>query len=189
MSDLKIFNVDWSHRVSHVQINLKKLSHLIPGSSGVRGNFNREGGHPAPTPNKSVHSTALPSEAWGGTGSWHHNGSGFTIVVGPGPLLLLMLPLPFTRQLSHRRSGTGSVTPEWKEWITLLVSRSRCRSYFPVNQLIELQYSVLLAAAPALPSPFQGLTHSSARSRGHPIVAVVQYDWTTVCCFDKTTTN
>ena len=61
---------------------------------------------------------------------------------------------------------------------------SRCRSYFPVNQLIELQYSVLLAAAPALPSPFQGLTHSSARSRGHPIVAVVQCDWTTVCCFD-----
>ena len=50
-------------------------------------------------------------------------------------------------------------------------------------QLIELQYSVLLAAAPALPSPFQGLTHSSARSRGHPIVAVVQCDWTTVCCF------
>ena len=94
-----------------------------------------------------------PSEAWGGTGSWHHNGSGFTIAtVGPGPLLLLMLPLPYTRQLSHRGSGTGSVTPEWKEWITLLVSRSRCRSYFPVNQLIGLQYSVLLAAAPALPS-------------------------------------
>ena len=62
-------------------------------------------------------------------------------------------------------------------------ARSRCRSYFPVNQLIELQYSVLLAAAPALPSPFQGLTHSSARSRWHPIVAVVQCDWTTVCCF------
>ena len=30
------------------------------------------------------------------------------------------------------------------------------------------------------------LSHSSARSRGHPIVAVVQYDWTTVCCFEKT---
>ena len=29
-----------------------------------------------------------------------------------------------------------------------------------------------------------GLSHSSARSRGHLIVAVVQYDWTTVCCFD-----
>ena len=64
-------------------------------------------------------------------------------------------------------------------------ARSRCRSYFPVNQLIELQYSVLLAVAPALPSPFQGLTHSSARSRWHPIVAVVQCDWTTVCCFDS----
>ena len=62
-------------------------------------------------------------------------------------------------------------------------ARSRCRSYFPVNQLIELQYSVLLAVAPALPSPFQGLTHSSARSQGPPIVAVVQCDWTTVCCF------
>ena len=37
--------------------------------------------------------------------------------------------------------------------------------------------------APALPRPFQGLSHSSARSRGHPIVAVVQCDWTTVCCF------
>ena len=30
-----------------------------------------------------------------------------------------------------------------------------------------------------------GLSHSSARSRGHPIVPVVQYDWTTVCCFDS----
>ena len=30
-----------------------------------------------------------------------------------------------------------------------------------------------------------GMAHSSARSRGHPIVAVVQYDWTTVCCFGK----
>ena len=125
-----------------------------------------------------------PCEAWGGTGSWHHNGSGFTIaIVGPGPLLLLMLPLTYTRQLSHQGSGTGSMTPEWKEWITLLVSRSRCRSYFPVNQLIELQHSVLLIAAPALPRPFQGLTHSSARSRGYPIVAVVKCYWTTVCCY------
>ena len=125
-----------------------------------------------------------PTEAVGGTCAWHHNGSGFTITtVGPGPLLLLMLPLPYTRQLSHRGSGAGSMTPEWAEWLTLLGSRSQSRSYFPVNQLIELQYSVLLAAAPALPSPFQGLTHSSARSRGHPIVAVVQCDWTTVCCF------
>ena len=63
-----------------------------------------------------------PSEAWGGTGSWHHNGSGFTIAtVGPGPLLLLMLPLPYTRQLSHWGGGTGSVTPEWAEWLPLLV--------------------------------------------------------------------
>ena len=63
-----------------------------------------------------------PSETWGGIGSWHHNGSGFTIAtVGPGPLLLLMLPLPYTRQLSHRGGGTGSVTPEWAEWLTLLV--------------------------------------------------------------------
>ena len=63
-----------------------------------------------------------PSEAWGGTGSRHHNGSGFTIAtVGPGPLLLLMLPLPYTRQLSHWGGGTGSVTPEWAEWLPLLV--------------------------------------------------------------------
>ena len=96
-----------------------------------------------------------------------------------------MLPLPYTRQLSQWGSGPGSVTPDWAEWLPFLVLWSRGSSYFPVNQLIELQYSVLLAAAPALPSPFQGLTHSSARSRGHPIVAVVQYDWTTVCCFGK----
>ena len=125
-----------------------------------------------------------PSEAWGGTGSWHHNGSGFTIAtVGPGPLLLLMLPLPYTRQLSHWGGRHRLRDARMGRMAAPFGARSRCRSYFPVNQLIELQYSVLLAAAPALPSPFQGLTHSSARSRGHPIVAVVQCDWTTVCCF------
>ena len=161
------------------------MSHLEYSPLTLPGGRSGGEGPPPPPPPQPLTRVSIPqhepSEAWGGTGSWHHNGSGFTIAtVGPGPLLLLMLPLPYTRQLSHRGSGTGSVTPEWKEWITLLVSRSRCRSYFPVNQLIELQYSVLLAAAPALPRPFQGLTHYSARSRGHPIVAVVQCDWTTV---------
>ena len=78
-----------------------------------------------------------PSEARGGPGSWHHNGSGFTIAtVGPGLLLLLIMPLPYTRQLSHGGSGPGSVTPIWAEWLPLLVSRSRGCSYFTVNQLI-----------------------------------------------------
>ena len=44
--------------------------------------------------------------------------------------------------------------------------------------------SPALAAAPALPGPYQGLTHSDAESRWHPFKAVVQCNWTTVCCFD-----
>ena len=140
-----------------VALSLAPLSTLLLASSLLTPPslaWHQEGALGEPTPITRV---SIPqhehSEAWGGPGSRYHNGSGFTIGgVGPGPLLLLILTLPYTRQLSQRGGVPGSVTPEWKEWLTLLVLRSRGRCYFPVNQLIELQYSVLLAAAPALPS-------------------------------------
>ena len=110
-----------------------------------------------------------------------HNGSGFTIAaVGPGPLLQLMLPIPYTRQLIHHPC---SMMPDWKKWLTLLVSQSRGRFYLPAIQLIRLQYSVLLAAAPPLPSHSRDWTILVPGAGGHPSVAIVQCDWTTVCCF------
>ena len=119
-----------------------------------------------PTPNKSVHSTAWTSKAWDGPGSWHRNGSGFTIAtVWPGPLLQLMLQ----DSSVTRGGGPASVTPDWREWLTLLVSRSRGRSYFPVNQLIGLQCSVLLAVAPAPPSHSRDWTVPVPGAGGTPL--------------------
>ena len=65
----------------------------------------------------------------------------------------------------------------WGSW--LHYGRWRCL----VTQSVAAQ-SPALAAAPALPGPFQGLTHSDAESRWHPFKAVVQCNWTTVCCFE-----
>ena len=139
---------------------------------------------PFPTPNKSVHSTAwtlwslgrhrLPAPQWVRLHYCHSRAGAAPAIDVATTLYKAAQSLGGRHRLRDARMGRMAAP---------FGARSRCRSYFPVNQLIELQYSVLLAAAPALPSPFQGLTHSSARSRGHPIVAVVQCDWTTVCCF------
>ena len=142
---------------------------------------------PFPTPNKSVHSTAwtlwslgrhrLPAPQWVRLHYCH-------IMAGAAPAIDVATTLYKAAQSPGGRHRLRDA--RMGRMADPFGAGSRCRSYFPLNQLIELQYSVLLAVAPALPSPFQGLTHSSARSRGHPIVAVVQCDWTTVCCFDVT---
>ena len=139
---------------------------------------------PFPTPNKSVHSTAwtlwslgrhrLPAPQWVRLHYCH-------IMAGAAPAIDVATTLYKAAQSPGGRHRLRDA--RMGRMADPFGAGSRCRSYFPVNQLIELQYSVLLAAAPALPSPFQGLTHSSARSRGHPIVAVVQCDWTNVCYF------
>ena len=59
---------------------------------------------------------------WGAPGSWHWNGS----VPGmaweePGPLLAILNTAVQSIDLQGNRSGSGSVTPEWAEWLTLLV--------------------------------------------------------------------
>ena len=108
----------------------------------------------SPTPNKSVHSTAwtlwslgppqLPAPQWF---RLHYCCSR----AGAAPAIDVANTLYKAAQ-SPGGGGPGSATPDWKELLTLLVLRNWGRSYFPVNQLMGLQYSALLAAAPALPS-------------------------------------
>ena len=63
-----------------------------------------------------------------------------------------------------------------------LVRQSKTAHSFPI--ILNNSYNGVPPAPGTGMAQSQGLSHSSARSRGHPIVAVVQYDWTTVCCFE-----
>ena len=56
---------------------------------------------------------------------------------------------------------------------------------FPCKWIDWTAVFCIASNGPGSSQPFQGLYHSGARSGGHPIVAVVQCDWTTVCCFGR----
>ena len=124
-----------------------------------------------------------PSEAWGGPCSRHHNGSGFTIAtVGPGPLLLLMLQI-HTRQLSHWEGRPRLRDTRLERMAHPFGVAEPGPLLFPCKSIDWTKVFCVASSGPGSSQPFQGLNHSGARSRAHPIVAVVQCDWTTVCCF------
>ena len=70
---------------------------------------------------------------------------------------------------------------EYKAYVALILVKLKTAHSCPI--ILNNSYNEVPPAPGTGMAQSQGLSHFSARSRGHPIVAVVQYDWTTVCCF------
>ena len=139
---------------------------------------------PFPTPNKSVHSTAwtlwslgrhrLPAPQWVRLHYCH-------IMAGAAPAIdvattLYKAALSPGGRLRLRDARMGRMADPFgvAEPGPLL---------FPCKSIDWTAVFSIASSGPGSSQPFQGLNHFSARNRGHPIVAVVQCNWTTVCCF------